>query len=226
MSENENKFTKSLQGLLADPLKLAGAVIGATAILGIFAVHAHFEVLPTHGAMAKLSPESPLAMKGQEVYMQEGCQYCHSQNLRSLDWEVARFANQEAYGYYPLPNMMEYHFESPSLRGSERKGPDLSRVVGKLNRADLEGLLKSTKTDSLRAGHHRFAHLFSSEAGMSPLFLGWRVRMMMNARAPLSDSYQRSVFEQLDGQTRGDALVEYLLTLGRKQSQFTGNYFQ
>ncbi|MEQ9366421.1 MAG: cbb3-type cytochrome c oxidase subunit II, partial [Leptospirales bacterium] len=83
MSEKENKIVSTLEGLLADPLKLAGAVIGGTAVLGIFAIHMHFEVLPTYGAMAHLSPESPLAMKGQEVYMQEGCQYCHSQNLRS-----------------------------------------------------------------------------------------------------------------------------------------------
>jgi cytochrome c oxidase cbb3-type subunit 2 len=226
MSEKENKIVSTLEGLLADPLKLAGAVIGGTAVLGIFAIHMHFEVLPTYGAMAHLSPESPLAMKGQEVYMQEGCQYCHSQNLRSLDWEVARFADQDSYGYYPLPHMMEYYYESPSLRGSARKGPDLARLAGKVNRQDLEGLLKSTKSDSLRAGHHRFGHLFQSDAGMSPLFLSWRVRMMMNARTPLSDSYQKSVFEQLDGQTRGDALVEYLLTLGRKQSEFTGKYFQ
>ncbi|MEQ9362969.1 MAG: hypothetical protein RIF32_01930, partial [Leptospirales bacterium] len=136
------------------------------------------------------------------------------------------FADQDSYGYYPLPHMMEYYYESPSLRGSARKGPDLARLAGKVNRQDLEGLLKSTKSDSLRAGHHRFGHLFQSDAGMSPLFLSWRVRMMMNARTPLSDSYQKSVFEQLDGQTRGDALVEYLLTLGRKQSEFTGKYFQ
>ncbi|MCR9144946.1 MAG: cbb3-type cytochrome c oxidase subunit II [bacterium] len=226
MSEKENKIVSTLDGILKDPLKLAGAVIGATAVLGIFAIHMHFEVLPTHGARAHLSPESALAMKGQEVYMQEGCQYCHSQNLRSLDWEVARFADADAYGYYPLPHMMEYYFEAPSMRGSERKGPDLSRLAGSMNREDLEGLLQSTKSDTLRAGHHRFGHLFQSEAGMSPLFLSWRVRMMMNARAPLSDSYQKSVFEQLDGQTRGDALVEYLLTLGRKQSEFAGKYFQ
>lgn len=226
MSENENKIVSFLEGVLADPLKVAGAVIGATAILGVFAVHMHFETLPSYGAMAYLAPESALAMKGQEIYYQEGCQYCHSQNLRSLDYEVARFAPADAYGYYPLPHVMEYYFESPSMRGSSRKGPDLSRIAGKLSREDLEGLLKSTSTKDLRSGHHRFGHLFTDESGMDPLFLSWRVRMMMNARAPLSDAYQKSVFEQLENQTRGDALVEYLLSIGRKQSQFAGKYFQ
>ena len=61
---------------------------------------------------------------------------------------------------------------------------------------------------------------------MSPLFFCWRVRMMMNARAPMSDAYQRSAFEEIGGQTRGDALVEYLLSLGRRQSEFAGKYFQ
>ena len=84
MSQNENKIVSFFGGVLADPLKAAGAVIVATAVLGVFAIHAHFEVVPTYGAMAHLAPESALAMKGQEVYHQEGCQYCHSQNLRSL----------------------------------------------------------------------------------------------------------------------------------------------
>ena len=112
------------------------------------------------------------------------------------------------------------------MRGSTRLGPDLSRLAGKLSREDLENLLKSRGDKSLREGHHRFGHLFESDAGMSGVALSWRIRMMMNARAPLSDPYQKSVFDQLDGQTRGDALVEYLSTLGRKQSQFAGQFFQ
>jgi hypothetical protein len=226
MSEQENKNPGFLDGVLADPLKLAGAVIVATAVLGIFSVHMHFETLPTYGALAHLSTENPLVMKGQEVYYQEGCQYCHTQNLRPFAWEVSRFANAEAYGHFPLPHQMEYHYETPSMRGSTRNGPDLSRVAGKLGAAELKALLASRGDGNLREGHHRFGHLFTREDGMSPLFLSWRIRMMMNVRTPLSDSYQKSVFELVEGQARGDALVAYLLSLGSKQSQFAGKFYQ
>ncbi len=227
MSEKQNPIASFLDDLMSDPLKLAGATIVLSLGIGFAALHFPYESMPAYGSR-HLTMEKAIVVKGQEVYYQEGCQYCHSQNLRSLNWEVARFAQsgaEQPYGYFPLPEMMEYNFEMPSLRGSSRLGPDLSRVAGRFDEAQLTSLLKSTKTDSLRSGHHRYGHLFQSDAGINPLFLSWRIRMMMEWRAPLSDDFQKSAFEQLNDKSRGDALVAYLLSLGKKQSDFAGKFY-
>ncbi len=227
MSDKSNPVSSKLNQILSDPLSLACAAV-ATALIATLAVvwfPYRRSVTPTHGALPYLAPPSALALEGSAVYYQEGCQYCHTQALRPFAWEAARFANAEAYGYYLLPDAMEYYFETPSQRGSLRLGPDLARVAGKLDQAQLEALLKSDKTDTQRAAYHRFGHLFESDAGINPLMLAWRIRMNMQSASPLSDPYQRSAFDQLDGKTRGDALVAYLLSLGKKQSEFAGKYY-
>lgn len=181
-----------------------------------------------NGTGALLSPPSPLALAGQEVYIQEGCQYCHTQNLRPFAWETARFAGGDAYGMYPIPESAEYQFESPLVRGSKRLGPDLSRLAGNLDAAAVEALLKS-KADgkSLRGDLHSYGHLFNSSQDLGPLFFhSWKIRALINGGALFTDPYQKSVFLELEDKTRGEALVEYLLSRGRKQADFAGSFYQ
>ena len=54
-------------------------------------------------------------------HVREGCQSCHSQYVRRVDWgpTAERVA---AAG--------DYHFDEPQLFGSERNGPDLSQTGG------------------------------------------------------------------------------------------------
>jgi cytochrome c oxidase cbb3-type subunit 2 len=72
-------------------------------------------------------PYTPLELAGKSIYMREGCFYCHSQQVRTLRDEVAR------YGHYSLA--AESMYDHPFLWGSERTGPDLARVGGKYSSA-------------------------------------------------------------------------------------------
>lgn len=68
-------------------------------------------------------PYTPLELAGFNIYIREGCYLCHSQQIRPLRDEVAR------YGHYSLA--AESMYDHPFQWGSKRTGPDLSRVGGK-----------------------------------------------------------------------------------------------
>lgn len=68
-------------------------------------------------------PYTPLELIGYNIYIREGCYVCHSQQIRPLRDEVAR------YGHYSLA--AESMYDHPFQWGSKRTGPDLARVGGK-----------------------------------------------------------------------------------------------
>jgi cytochrome c oxidase cbb3-type subunit 2 len=70
-----------------------------------------------------MRPYSPLELRGRDIYIQEGCYLCHSQQIRALRDEVER------YGHYSLA--AESMYDHPFQWGSKRIGPDLARVGGK-----------------------------------------------------------------------------------------------
>ena len=70
-----------------------------------------------------MRPYTPLELAGYNIYLREGCYNCHSQHIRPLRDEVAR------YGHYSLA--AESMYDHPFQWGSKRTGPDLARVGGK-----------------------------------------------------------------------------------------------
>ncbi|HYU68023.1 MAG TPA: cbb3-type cytochrome c oxidase subunit II [Burkholderiales bacterium] len=63
---------------------------------------------------------TPLQQRGREVYIREGCWYCHSQYVRPVTGETRRWG--------PVTQAGEYAFDVPHLFSTRRIGPDLSRV--------------------------------------------------------------------------------------------------
>jgi cbb3-type cytochrome c oxidase subunit III len=91
----------------------------------------------------RMSPAHPLALtaseqRGREIYSRDGCAYCHTQQVRIVDSDMARFGK---------PTLAwETQFDYPHLWGTRRIGPDLSR----------EG--------SLHSEDWQLSHLFSPRA--------------------------------------------------------------
>lgn len=87
-----------------------------------------------------MSPDHPLALtaseqRGRVIYGREGCAYCHTEQVRYVKADVARFG---------APTLAwETRFDYPHLWGTRRIGPDLSR----------EG--------SIRSEDWQFTHLYS-----------------------------------------------------------------
>jgi cytochrome c oxidase cbb3-type subunit 2 len=63
---------------------------------------------------------TPQQQLGRDVYLREGCWYCHSQYVRPVTGETRRWG--------PVSEAGEYAFDVPHLWGTRRIGPDLTRV--------------------------------------------------------------------------------------------------
>jgi cytochrome c oxidase cbb3-type subunit 2 len=70
-----------------------------------------------------IKPYTAVETEGRDIYIREGCNNCHTQTVRPLRTEVAR------YGDYSRAE--ESAWDRPFLWGSRRTGPDLARVGGK-----------------------------------------------------------------------------------------------
>ena len=70
-----------------------------------------------------IKPYTAVETEGRDIYLREGCNNCHTQTVRPMRAEVAR------YGDYSRPE--ESAWDRPFLWGSRRTGPDLARAGGK-----------------------------------------------------------------------------------------------
>ncbi|MFL5743442.1 MAG: cytochrome-c oxidase, cbb3-type subunit I [Niastella sp.] len=93
------------------------AIGGAIEMIPTFLVKSN---VPT---IASVKPYSPLELQGRDIYVREGCYTCHSQMIRPLRDEVARYGEYSKAG--------EFVYDHPFQWGSKRTGPDLARVGGK-----------------------------------------------------------------------------------------------
>lgn len=87
-----------------------------------------FEIIPTMivksnvPTIASVQPYTPLELEGRDIYIREGCVGCHSQMVRPLRFETARYGEYSKAG--------EFVYDHPFLWGSKRTGPDLAREGG------------------------------------------------------------------------------------------------
>ena len=68
---------------------------------------------------------SGLELTGRDIYIREGCNNCHSQQIRPIVGESKR--------YGPPSRAGEFVYDTPHLWGSKRTGPDLARIGKKYN---------------------------------------------------------------------------------------------
>jgi cytochrome c oxidase cbb3-type subunit 2 len=64
-------------------------------------------------------PLTGLQSEGRDVYVANGCSYCHTQQVRPLD-------EDKVFGRPSAPG--DFKYQTPELLGSERTGPDLTNI--------------------------------------------------------------------------------------------------
>jgi cytochrome c oxidase cbb3-type subunit II len=101
---------------------LAGIIV-VVLIGGLIEIVPLFRMETVIEKVEGVRPYTPLELVGQNIYIREGCYLCHSQQIRPLRDEVAR------YGHYSLA--AESMYDHPFQWGSKRTGPDLARVGAK-----------------------------------------------------------------------------------------------
>ncbi len=108
-------------------IQMNGKVVGAGTTLVVVAITIAVVLVPvkTFKAADRPSdiwrPPTPLEAKGRLLYKANGCMYCHTQYIRSVDWGL---------GAERIARPGDYYLQVPPFLGSTRTGPDLSQEGG------------------------------------------------------------------------------------------------
>ena len=173
-----------------------------------------------------IKPYTAIETEGRDIYLREGCNNCHTQTVRPLRTEVAR------YGDYSRPE--ESAWDRPFLWGSRRTGPDLARAGGKYpdawhyrhtvnpqamfdksNMPAYPWLAKARLDTSLTAGKVKALGFGYDEAEVARQLAAFRQTVAAPAY-PSAQVRSQVTPSALQGEiTELDALVAYLQKLGR-----------
>ncbi len=107
------------------PMQLLILSLIVILIGGVIEIVPTFLVKSNIPTIEAVKPYTPLELHGRDVYIQEGCNNCHSQMVRPFRHETERYGEYSKSG--------EFVYDHPHLWGSKRTGPDLHRVGGKYN---------------------------------------------------------------------------------------------
>jgi cytochrome c oxidase cbb3-type subunit 2 len=101
-----------------------GGTSTITLSIFIFVLAPRLEVSSLNKAgLSAQAPYTPLQLEGREVYIENGCVYCHSQQVRDVSAGADKYFG---WGRASLPS--DYIYDNPHLLGTMRTGPDLSNI--------------------------------------------------------------------------------------------------
>lgn len=115
----KESFHKKLE---RKPVQFMILSIVAVAIGGLIEIVPTMIVKSNIPTIASVKPYTPLELEGRDIYIKEGCYNCHSQMVRPLRFETARYGEYSKAG--------EFVYDHPFQWGSKRTGPDLAREGG------------------------------------------------------------------------------------------------
>ncbi|UCH23212.1 MAG: cbb3-type cytochrome c oxidase subunit II [Deltaproteobacteria bacterium] len=93
------------------------AILAAVVFVMVFWPYTHRDMTPSEIYRTR----SPGEESGRVIYIQNGCVYCHSQSIRTIDWGP---------GAERIAQAGDYVGDKPILLGSQRTGVDLSQEGG------------------------------------------------------------------------------------------------
>ncbi|MBK6726008.1 MAG: cytochrome-c oxidase, cbb3-type subunit II [Xanthomonadales bacterium] len=152
-----------------------------------------------------IEPYPPLQLAGRDVYVREGCYNCHSQMVRTLRYETAR------YGHYSLAG--ESVYDRPFQWGSKRTGPDLARVGGRYSDDWHRVHLLDPRAVVPESNMPGFPWL--AETTIDAGLVENKMRALQALGDPYSDEQIAAAAGEVVGKTELDAVVAYLQALGK-----------
>jgi len=173
-----------------------------------------------------VKPYSALELEGRDLYIREGCNTCHSQQVRPFKTETVR--------YGPFSMAGEGIYDRPFLWGSRRTGPDLARVGGKY--PDSWHWLHLVNPRQIEPRSNMPAFAFLTQAPLDLSLTGRKLEVLQSLGTPYTDAEIQDTAEaaarqadeiaaslRKDGVDLGEvgsrseaiALIAYLQRLGR-----------
>ena len=151
-----------------------------------------------------VKPYTALQLEGRDVYIENGCDLCHSQMIRPFRAETQR------YGHYSVAG--EFVYDHPFQWGSKRTGPDLARVGGRYSddwhRVHLINP-RDVVPESNMPGFPWLEETMIDET-KTPL----KLKAMRTIGVPYTDEDIAGASEAVKGKTQMDAIIAYLQHLG------------
>jgi cytochrome c oxidase cbb3-type subunit I/II len=157
---------------------------GAVEIIPTIAVKSNIKTI------AQVKPLKPLELEGRDIYIREGCNNCHSQMIRPLRFETARYGEYSKAG--------EFVYDHPFLWGSKRTGPDLAREGGL--RSDSWHYVHMIIPKELSPGSIMPAYPWLADDDLSLKYLEKKISVMRQLGVPYEEGYEEQAAADLKTQ--------------------------
>lgn len=185
-------------------------VLGAISVGGVVEIFPLvFESSRTR-PIATLVPYTALQLEGRDIYIREGCSVCHTQMVRTLPSDTAR------YGHYSVAG--EDVYEHPFLWGSKRTGPDLARVGGLYSddwhRAHLSDPRSVVPVSNMPAYRFLFDRVLDGEDTAA------KMSTLRTLGVPYTDADIAGAADAVRGIAESEAVIAYLQILGRDMKDY------
>jgi cytochrome c oxidase cbb3-type subunit II len=151
-----------------------------------------------------VKPYTALALEGRDIYIREGCYNCHSQMVRPLRGDTAR------YGHYSVAG--ESVYDHPFQFGSKRTGPDLARVGGRYS--DEWHRVHLTRPRDVVPESNMPGYPWLAENTLDESVTPRKMRALRAVGVPYDDAAIDGAAAEVEGRTEMEALIAYLQGLG------------
>lgn len=181
------------------PVRLLVLSLLVILVGGIVEMVPTFLVTSNVPTIESVKPYTPLELEGRDLYIREGCYNCHSQMVRPLRFETARYGEYSKAG--------EFVYDHPFQWGSKRTGPDLHREGrgNKQNRPDSWHYLHMLEPQEISPGSIMPAYPWMIDNDLNTSMSEKKISAMRKLGVPYAEGYESSVQENIDKQSTGIA---------------------
>jgi cytochrome c oxidase cbb3-type subunit I/II len=190
----------------------------------VVAIGGIIEIIPTMivdsnvPKIASIKPYTPLELEGRDIYIREGCYNCHSQLVRPLRFETARYGDYSKSG--------EFVYDHPFQWGSKRTGPDLAREGGnsKIRKSNFWHFQHLIAPKDVSTGSIMPAYTWLREDKLDLSLTAKKIRAMQTLGVPYKKGYDKKAVGDLKIQAHNIASdivnttpTEVLIGVNKKQ---------
>ena len=167
----------------------------------VVAIGGLVEIIPTMiiksnvPTIASVKPYTPLELEGRDLYVREGCYNCHSQMVRPLRFETARYGEYSKSG--------EFVYDHPFQWGSKRTGPDLAREGGL--RSNYWHYQHMIRPKDVSPGSIMPAYVWMKENELDVSTLENKIAAMQTMGVPYAKGYEKKALKDLQKQAESVA---------------------
>ncbi len=162
----------------------------------VVAIGGLVEIVPTMivksnvPTISSVKPYTPLELEGRDLYVSEGCYNCHSQMIRPLRYETARYGEYSKSG--------EFVYDHPFQWGSKRTGPDLAREGGL--RSNYWHYQHFIRPKEVSPGSIMPAYTWLKENDLDVSLIENKINAMRTLGVPYSEGYEKKALSELKAQ--------------------------